>query len=130
MCSSDLQRERTEQRIRNRMRQHIRVAVTEQPGLMRNLHAADDALATGRELMNVNTDANSIHEAVLLPVVAALAKRGYSRSRSNASAVCKSTGVVILRFRNGVSTKWTRSPSRSTAAASSVTITPASSSCR
>ncbi len=46
------------------------------------------------------------------------------RTRSSASAMARSDGVVILRFRNGVSTSFTSSPSRSTALASSVTILP------
>ena len=43
------QRERAEQCVHDRVREHVRVRVAVQPGLVRDVHPADDAFAAGHQ---------------------------------------------------------------------------------
>ena len=47
------QRRRAEQRIADRVQQHIRVRMSEQAFFVRDLHPADDQLAAFHQLMHV-----------------------------------------------------------------------------
>ena len=53
------QRRRAEQRIGDRMQQHIRIGVSEQTLVIGYLHTADNELAACNQLMDVVTLANS-----------------------------------------------------------------------
>ncbi len=68
------QRQRAEQRISHRVRQHIGVAVPGQPAFMRHRHTADDAFPVRRERMHVNPNPNAIH-----------GREGYTKSAAGAN---------------------------------------------
>ena len=55
MAPDVAQRRRPQQRIANGMQQHIRIGMTEQAFLIRNVHPAEDKLAPHHQLMNVET---------------------------------------------------------------------------
>ncbi len=61
VLSDVAERRRAQQRIRDGMRQHIRVAVAFQADLVRDFHATDNALAPRGKPMHVDSNANTVH---------------------------------------------------------------------
>src|SRR5574340_332899 len=53
------QRRRAEQRVADRVQQHVGIGMAEQAPVIRNVHAADDQLAPLYQLVNVETLSDS-----------------------------------------------------------------------
>ncbi len=96
-----------EQRIGDRMEQHVGIGMAEQPALEGDLHAADDELAPRHEGMDVETLADAHHACLLCCRIL--------------SASTRSAGQVTFRLSGSEGTSSGRWPKASTAADSSVT---------
>src|SRR5207248_1724235 len=95
---------RAEQRVDDRVREHVGVRVTRETSLMGYLHTAEDQGAANRERMAVVTDARRDHRP------------------SSTAASSRSAGVVTLMLLVGESITRTVPPTRSTSQASSVAV--------
>ena len=64
------ERRRAQQRVGDGMRQHVGVAVAFQTDLVRDFHAADDALAARGKPMHVDSNSNAVHKILELTLLA------------------------------------------------------------
>ena len=109
LLNGDLpQRRRAEQSVHQGMREHVRIGVTVQPALERNFHAAEDELAPRNEAVYI-ISVSDPH--VVLPF-------------QIASAMRRSTGVVIFKFSTSPGVRRTGLPAASMAEQSSVSGSP------
>ena len=108
------QRRRTQQSIHHRVGQHVRVGVPQQPLLKGHRHTAQHQGAARYQPVYVIAVSNAQIRHAL-----------FSLSRRNASAMVRSSRVVILMFSRQPGASHTSLPSRSTAEQSSVMSAPA-----
>src|SRR5260370_12302680 len=111
------QRRGAEQRVDDRMSQHIGIGMAVEAGWMLDLHATDDQIAAGLQRVDVVARAD--------PQVAAA-----SCSLMTASTTPKSSGVVSLMFAGSPSMTVTSWPVAATSCASSSPTSPASAASR
>ena len=97
----------TQQRIGNRMEQHIRIGVAQKSQFIGNLHTAQDQIPVRHQFVHVVSVSDP-----------------HFSSSSSISAIFRSMGVVTFRFFSSPSTIFTFMPIRSTAEQSSVTSAP------
>ena len=118
-----------EQRVDDRVRQHVGIGMTEQPVRVRDLDAADDQRPALDQLVAVVAEAGGdAHDP--LRSVDARGRDSSARSRSSSSARRRSSGVVILKFSGDAGNTATVPPWRSTSQASSVAVASSSGSRR